>query len=157
MGIRYLAVSIDQQDFEHLSVGICASCGEEPQLRDLDWEDEERRVTLDLDKSWGYFQSVLYSEPSRPSAALVHGDVTHTSWGWRSYRGLIDPAEAKRVADDLALVSVDLVRERVLLNPRFGDDRAQQDFDYVCHFLPKAQEFTKQVADEGRAILYYIG
>jgi hypothetical protein len=47
MGIRYLAISIDEQDYERLRVGTCATCGEEPQLRDL----EDERASLDLDKS----------------------------------------------------------------------------------------------------------
>ena len=156
MGIRYLAISIDQQDFEHLSVGTCATCGEQPQLRHLDYEEDARRETLDLDKSWGYFQRVLESDPVRPAASLVRGDVTHTGYGWRAYRGLIAPADVPGVAEDLATVTSELVRERVLLNPRFGD-RAEEDFEYVSHFLPEAQEFTKRVGDAGRGILYYIG
>ena len=156
MGIRYLAISIDQQDFEHLSVGPCATCGEQPQLRDLDDEEDARRETLDLDKSWGYFQRVLDSDPIRPAASLVRGDVTHSGYGWRSYRGLIAPADVPAIAEDLATVTSELLRERVVLNPRF-EDRAQEDFEYVSQFVPEAQKFTKQVADEGRAILYFIG
>jgi len=158
MGIRYLAISIDQQDYDHLCVGECTTCGERPQLRDLNDLEEEQRHTLDLDKSWGYFQTVLGSEPPRAASALVHGDVTHTSYGWRSYRGLISPDQVARVADDLASVSADLVRERLLEHRRYGnDDRTQQDIEYVTSFLPEAQAFTRRVADEGRAILYYIG
>lgn len=158
MGIRYLAISIDQQDYDHLRVGVCDTCGEQPQLRERDYVDEERRDTLDLDKSWGFYQRVLASEPPRPAAALVHGDVTHTSYGWRSYRGLIDSEEVTRVADDLASVTPELVLTRLLVHPRYGDGaRAQQDVEYVSHFLPAAQEFTRRVADEGRAIVYYIG
>lgn len=77
MGIRYVAISIDTDDFEHLDVGTCPTCGEEPQLREL----EEHRPSLDLDKTWRYFQSVLRSDPPRPAAALVSGDVTTTYWG----------------------------------------------------------------------------
>lgn len=158
MGIRYLAISIDEQDYDHLSVGACTTCGEWPQLRDLDYPEEERRHTLDLDKSWGFYQMVLASEPPRPAAALVHGDVTHTSYGWRSYRGLIGAYQVAGIAGDLASVSADFIRTQLQEHPRYGDDaRAQEDIEYVIHFLPEAQAFTQRVADEGRAILYYIG
>jgi len=156
MGIRYLAISIDERDFAHLSVGDCVTCGEEPQLRRLDYEEDRNRETLDLDKSWGYFQHVLETQPPRPAAALVHGDVTYVGMDYRSYRGLISAAEVRRVADDLATVTTELVRQRVLVEPRYGD-RAQDNFDYVSHFLPEAKDFTRRVANEGRAILYYIG
>ena len=156
MGIRYIAISIDQQDFDHLSEGTCKHCGEEPTLRELDCGEDALRETLDLDKSWGYFQRVLAAEPQRPAAALVSGRVTDMPWGWRSHKGLLSPDEVAAVADDLASVSDELVRERLLAGPGV-DDRTERDIAYVCHFLPEAQAFTRRVADANRAILYYIG
>lgn len=160
MGIRYLAISIDQQDYEHVRRGTCQTCGEEPRLRDLGDEADTRRETLDLDKSWHYYQQVLATEPARPAAALVDGHVTNTYWGWRSHQGLLSNSDVAAIAQDLAKVTPALVRERLFAerSPGFGpDDRAQQDVDYVCHYLPQAQEFTQRVADEGRSILYFIG
>lgn len=159
MGIRYFALSIDEQDFDHISKGRCPSCGEEPTLRELGSEDDTRD-SLDLDKSWHYLQFVLRSDPPRPAAALVAGDVTTTYWGWRPHRGLLNPAQVAAIAADSATVSVELVRQRILVDGRWGEehsDRAQQDFEYVCDHLLRAQEFTKAVAGAGRAIRYYIG
>ena len=103
MGIRYFALSIDTEDYEHIKRGRCGECGELPTLRELD-DDAHHRESLDLDKGWRDFQC-LFSDPIRPALALVRGDVTHTGYGWRSHRGLIGPSEAADVAADLATVA----------------------------------------------------
>ena len=135
MGIRYLAISIDQQDFDHLRVGTCQHCGEEPQLREMDDPTDDRRDTLDLDKSWSYLQEVLHAEPARASAALVTGHVTNTGWGWRSYRGLIAADEVAAIAADLESVSPELIHQRLVTERRPGyetDDRARANASYVA-------------------------
>lgn len=156
MGIRYYAYSIDTEDYEHLLVGVCPTCGEQPQLREM----EDDRPTLALDKSWHDLQALLRAEPARPAAALVAGNVTNTYWGWRSHRGLLSPAEVREIAADIATVTTDFLRQRILVEGRHGDgpdERSQQDFEYVSDHLAHAKEFTKEVADQGRAIVYYIG
>ncbi len=157
MGIRYYAYSIDTEDYKHLKVGTCPTCGEEPQPRRL---DEEERPSLDLDKSWHYLQWLLEAELPRPAAALVAGQVTNTYWGWKSYRGLLSAAEVEAAAADLATVTVSFLRQRMLVEGVRGegpDERSQENFDYVSQYLADAQAFLKEVASEGRAIVYYIG
>lgn len=159
MGIRYFALSIDLEDYEHLRVGTCPTCGEEPQLRDVE-EEDERRTSLDLDKAWGILQWVLRTEPPRPAAALVEGRVKNAYWGWRSHRGILSPSEVKDVAADLATVTPDFLHQRIVIEGLRGTgagDRADEDFEYTSEYLERAQEFVRLVADEDRAIVYYIG
>lgn len=159
MGIRYLAISIDAEDYEHLSKGPCPSCGEHPQLRDLDY-DEDDRETLDLDKSWGYFQGLFHSDTPRPAYGLVAGAVTHTSMGWISFRGLLSTETVREIAADLATVTTDEIQQFFLVRGRRGagpDARADEDCAYVSSFLTDAQAFTARAAEQGRGILYFIG
>ncbi len=71
MGIRYLAISISEADFDHLSA--------RPERK----ADRHRTLTkrvnaLDLDKSWGFLRRFLAESGPRPAVELVAGDVTHT-------------------------------------------------------------------------------
>jgi len=158
MGIRYLAISVDTDDYDRISKGPCPSCGSRPHLRDDDYEEE--RKTLDLDKSWGYFQSFFASGAPRPAAALVGGEVTNTPRGWISYQGAISPLDVAAIATDLATITTEELRHYFLVRGHWGDgpdDRAQQDLEYVAQYLEGAQSFTAQVAQAGRGIVYYIG
>ena len=90
----------------------------------------------------------------------VAGDVTDTYRGWKSYRGLLSAAEVEAAAADLATVTVSFLRQRMLVEGVRGegpDERSQENFDYVSQYLADAQAFLKEVASEGRAIVYYIG
>lgn len=97
MGIRYLAVSISETNFNHLS--------SDPTAMLIETEADEARRALDLDKSWGYLQRYLTESGPRAAAELVAGDVTHTSDGWIPYRGLVSPERVRAAAQDLALIS----------------------------------------------------
>ena len=160
MGIRYLAISIDAIDYEHLEKGPCPTCGESPRLRELDGEEEERRKTLDLDKSWGYLQGIFSKPEKRLAFQLVAGQVTNTPWGWKSYQGLLDPAAVRAIAEDLNAVTLDDVQEYFAPGGVWSDEpgaRDREDCDYVGDYLKQAREFVSDVAKEGRSITYFIG
>lgn len=162
MGIRYLAVSIDNDDYERIKAGPCVTCGSRPHPRDdddygYDEEGYSPPATLDLDKTWRYLQSVLRD---RPSAALVEGHVTHTSRGWISHQGLLSPQEVEEVAVDFSQVTALDVRNCLTENAHRGfglDDRLERDIEYVTHYLPAAQNFVREAASAGRGVMYYIG
>ena len=158
LGIRYYAISVNSDDYDRISKGPCPSCGSRPHLGDDDYEGE--RETLDLDKSWGYFQSLFASGAPRPAAALVAGNVTNTPRGWISYQGAISPQDVAAIATDLAAITTEELRHHFLVRGLWGsgpDDRAQQDFEYVAHYLEHARSFTAEVAQAERGIVYYIG
>jgi hypothetical protein len=159
MGIRYSAISIDQEDYERIAAGPCPTCGAHPRRREPENDDEYWMGPdrLDLDKSWHYLQDVLHSPDPRPAYSLVAGDVTHTSRGWISYEGLIAPGDLRLVAADLASVGRDEVLRNFQINGQWKDDRSEQDFHYTYDHLGHAVAFTKKVAEDGRAILYWIG
>lgn len=81
-------------------------------------------------------------------------------WGWKSYRGVLSLFEVKDVASDIATVTRDFLHQRILVEGAWGDgptDRAEQEFEYVSEYLDEAKAFVQHVADDDRAIVYYIG
>ena len=158
MGIRYLAIAIDEADYAHLAKGPCPTCGERPHIRELDYDDEERDV-LDLDKAWSHFQR-LFELNDRVALELVAGRVTDTPRGWISHQGLLSPEAVSLVARDLATVTSEDVREFLARRPSWGssdEDRDRQDFGYLVEYLERAKVFTARAADQQRAITYFIG
>jgi len=155
MGIRYLAISVDNDDYERVKAGPCPSCGTRPSPR-YDYDDPAE-TTLDLDKSWRYFQRILRG---RPSEILVDGEVTHTGYGWISHQGCLSPREVEVAAADLATITVQDIQKYFLgekANYLTSPNRAQDDCAYVTSYLSAAQTFTRGAAGAGRGIVYYIG
>jgi hypothetical protein len=156
MGIRYLAVSIDLDDYLHISAGPCPTCGTRPHTREPDYGVPEPDV-LDLDKSWHYFQRVFHSTGLDAAAELVAGDVTHTSTGWISHQGTVAPDRVADLTRELASVTTDQLQSLFQENGGWVDERSEGDFDYVSSYLARAISFTSKVAQEDRGIVYYIG
>ncbi len=156
MGIRYLAISIDLDDYLRISAGPCPTCGTRPHPRERDYDEPEADV-LDLDKSWGYLQRVFDSAGLDAAADLVAGDVTHTWTGWISHQGTVAPDRVLAVAADLASVTADELRRHFQDGGEWVNDRSEEFFEYVSSYLAMAVKFTAKVADENRGIVYYIG
>ncbi len=156
MGIRYLALSIDRDDYRRISAGPCSTCGVRAHARDPDY-GEPKADYLDLDKSWRFFQAILNSRDHLPARELVAGDVTHTSQGWISHQGTVAPERVRDIVADLARVTVEELHDHFQLDGAWRDERSEQDFEYVNSFLPRALSFVEGVAADDRAIVYYIG
>jgi hypothetical protein len=149
MGIRYLAVSISEVEFDRLSA--------DPTAARLDDEPEDEDQALDLDKSWGYLQRYLAESGPRPAAELVAGDVTHTDRGWISHRGLLSPSRVESVAADLSTITQAQLQTFFGVSETEGTERDMEDYCYVSSCLARAVEFTAEVAASGRGIVYWIG
>ena len=156
MGIRYLAISIDSDDYDRISAGPCPTCGARPHARERDYDEPEPDI-LDLDKSWGYCQGLFDSLGLSAASELVAGDVTNTSHGWISYQGTVAPVRVKEVAAELTRVTESQVRNYFRLGDAWKDERSEQDFEYVNSHLRFAREFAEKVAGDDRGIVYYIG
>lgn len=156
MGIRYLAISIDLDDYAHISAGPCPTCGSRPHAREREYDEPEPDI-LDLDKSWGYLQGIFGSIGLRAASELIEGDVTHTSTGWIPYQGTVAPARVKEVAAELASVSERQVRAYFQAGNLWKDERSKQDFEYVNSYVGSARQFAEKVAGDDRGIVYYIG
>jgi hypothetical protein len=156
MGIRYLAISIDVDDYLRISAGPCPTCGARPHTREPDDGMPEPEV-LDLDKSWGYLQRLFESTELEAAAELVAGNVTQTSRGWISHQGTVAPDRVTALTHELASVTTDQLRNLFQENGEWANDRSEGDFDYVSSYLARAIEFTAKVARESRGIVYYIG
>jgi len=154
MGIRYFAVSIDTEDYEHIKAGPCPTCGTRPHPRDTD-DCEQQTDTLDLDKSWRYLQHFLAE--TRPARQLVSGQVTNTNYGWISYQGLVSPDEVPAVAADLKSITSLALEQHFKREGDWINDRSEEDFRYVSAYLDYAIAFTEKVANDARGIVYYIG
>jgi len=73
---------------------------------------------------------------------------------------VLDPAEVSAIADDLAAVTDDDVSARVVRDRsrHFGRDTdADAELQYVLEYLHDAQEFTRELADDGLGLVYLIG
>ncbi len=156
MGIRYVAVSIDSDDYLRISAGPCPTCGARPHAREPEYGDPEPDV-LSLDKSWGYLQHFFSSAGLDVAAGLVTGNVTHTSRGWISHQATVAPDHVQAVAAELAAVTEDQLRCHFQNGGQWTNDRSKGDFEYVSSYLAAAVEFTEKVARENRGIVYYIG
>ena len=157
MGIRYFAISIDNDDYERISRGPCPACGAQPHPNDDD-DLESPAETLDLDKAYWMLQRVFATLDLNKAIQLVAGGVTHTPRGWISYRGLLSPDVVQEIVDELATVDAEKVR-RQMLDHRigYGDDRVQQDAEYAVEFFNRAKEFLRTVSSQGRGVVYNIG
>jgi len=156
VGIRYLAISIDLDDYLRISAGACPTCGARPHTRQPDYGQPEPDV-LDLDKCWGYLQRLFDSMDLRAAAELVAGHVTHTPTGWISHQGTVAPDRVPALAHELASVSVDQTRSLFQENGEWADHRSEGDFGYVSSYLTRAVSFAEKVARDNRGIVYYIG
>lgn len=156
MGIRYLAISIDTDDYLRISAGRCPTCGARPHTRERNYAEPQPDV-LDLDKSWGYLRHFFESIRLDSAAELVAGHVTHTSGGWISHQGTIAPGRVTAVTAELMSVSADQLRDHFRDGGGWRDKRSRDDFEYVSSYLAAAVTFTAKVAKENRGIVYYIG
>lgn len=106
--------------------------------------------TLDLDKCYPELQRLLHGEKPRPSHALVEGHVTHTPYGWRSFRRVLDPEQVRAIADDLDQILASAL-DREQIECRFNDGAC------VAVNLARARDFARRVTDAGFGIHYSIG
>ena len=156
MGIRYVAISIDADDYLHISKGPCPACGTRPHPREPEYDEPDRDV-LDLDKSWHYLQRVFRSTGLAAASKIVAGNVTNTRTGWISHQGTIAPDQVGQVALELASVTPDQLRAQFTEHNRWIDDRSESGFEYVAANLAAAVKFTAKVASDTRGVVYYIG
>lgn len=158
MGIRYFAITIDNDDYERISRGPCPTCGARPHPSDDD-ELESPAETLDLDKAYWMLHRVFATLDLQKATQLVTGAVTNTPRGWISYQGLVSPDVVREMVDELATVDAETVR-RQMLDHRIGyddDDRVEQDAGYTVEFFQRAKEFLGTAGSRGRGVVYYIG
>lgn len=148
MGIRYFAYPVSPRQ-----IAQSHECPRGCFDGDDSWHHGEpgERPTLDLDKCYPELQWFLGGDEPRPSYALVEGAVTHTGYGWESFRRTLDIEQTKTIADDLD----DLLASPEALDLpacRFGDVR-----DCAGQNLVEARGFARQVADAGFGSHYLIG
>ncbi len=148
MGIRYFAYPVSPRQIAQ-SHACPRGCFD----GDDAWEhwgpgDEP---TLNLDKCYPELQWILGGDEPRASFALVEGAVTHTGFGWQSFRRTLNVNETRTVADDLdSLLAV----PNAISVPkcRFGSPH-----DCASENLVRARDFARRVADAGFGIHYCIG
>ncbi|CAN5586568.1 hypothetical protein BH10ACT7_BH10ACT7_15260 [soil metagenome] len=157
MGVRYIAVAVNEQDYERVKTGPCPSCGSMPEARERENYGPSSPETLDLDKSWSCLQHFFQASGFRHAFRLVEGDVVHTSDGWIPHQGAIAPSAMKDIVADLDAAKRVALREHFRRDGAWRDDRAEQDFIYTGHFLERAREWVHEVEQCGFGIVYYIG
>lgn len=160
MGIRYYAYPIDAADYEAASIDPCPFHGSDP-LFDAWGPPDEKPPMLYLDKAWSELQALLGavdSAPPRPAAALVAGSVTDTGTGWIPHEAALSAEQVRDIAEDLALVGDDDIRELHRHSGyRWANDTPEQAFSYLSAYLADAKEFVSSLANDGRGLVYLIG
>lgn len=157
MGIRYIAVAVNEHDYERVTAGPCPRCGSMPEAREREDYGPSSPETLDLDKSWSYLQHFFQSAGLDRALRLVEGDVIHTHDGWIPHQGVIAPAAMKDIIEDLDAATPAALREHFRRDGEWRDDRAEQDFTYTAYFLDRAREWVREVEQGGFGIVYCIG
>jgi hypothetical protein len=158
MGIRYYAYPITADQYEAAVENPCRFHGSDP-LMDAWGPEDEQPEMLYLDKCW-YELQVLLGPASgvvdRPALQLVDGQVTNVDLGWIPYERALSPEQVREVAADLATVGESDIRGLLTELNRWNDS-PEHSFSYVAQYLAAAQNFTAQLARDGRGLVYMIG
>jgi len=131
-------------------------------LREDEIADNSRcdsaKHALDLDKSFGDFQSLRHTEPPlfRPAIELVRGWVTGTYRGWKPHYGIIDPDRVSAVRDDVRVTRDDDIVVFVESGGgRYGDE-PQLCIRSLVAFRDKILTFLDERVNRGEGVLYTI-
>jgi len=157
MGIRYYAYPVEPELVDKARADPETFISADP-LMDAWGPTHERPTMLYLDKCWSPLQRLTHPDPMadpRPAFRLFEGEVTPTHGGlaWYAWFRVLGPDEVASIADDL----VDIGDQEVEALVASYADPNPDDYPYIRHHLTAAQEFTMQMAREGKAIIYMIG
>jgi hypothetical protein len=114
---------------------------------------------LYLDKAWPYLQGLTASthgESPRPAHQLFEGHVRMTDGGWEPWVRALRPDQVDAVAHDMSTINVGEAATRFRELASHGRD-PEEDVDYACHYLRRAQEFIGSLTAAGRGLVYMIG
>jgi hypothetical protein len=114
---------------------------------------------LYLDKAWSYLQALTASsngEAPRPAYQMFEGHVTMTHGGWEPWVRALHPGQVDAIARDLSTITVGEA-ERQLRELASHNPEREEDVDYACHYLRRAQEFIGSLSAAGRGLVYMIG
>jgi hypothetical protein len=114
---------------------------------------------LYLDKAWPYLQALTApsnGEAPRPAYQLFEGQVRMTDGGWESWIRALHPGLVDVVARDLSTITVSEAETRFREVASHRPD-PEEDVDYACHYLLRAQEFIGSLSATGRGLVYMIG
>ncbi|BCW49207.1 hypothetical protein J2Y41_000582 [Arthrobacter sp. 1088] len=170
MGIRYYAYAFDgdvtdQVLSDPLSVvpadPLADAWGLEPGAGTSHTTFEQvisERDMLYLDKAWRHLQ-VLTAPLSAGAAArtafrMFEGSVTMHDEGWEPWVRALSPSEVLAIAQDLDEVSDGEVRLRLPVSSHLDGDL---EVDYAVGYLRRARTFARNLANEGRGMVYLIG
>ncbi|MBT8158878.1 MULTISPECIES: DUF1877 family protein [Arthrobacter] len=116
------------------------------------------RDMLYLDKAWGHLQVLTAplraGMAARPAFRMFEGNVTMHDDGWEPWVRALAPSEVLAIAQDLDDVSDAEVRLRLPVSPYVDRDL---DVEYAVGYLRRARVFARNLADEGRGMVYLIG
>jgi hypothetical protein len=114
---------------------------------------------LYLDKAWPHLQSLTASsngEAPRPAHQMFEGHVTMTDGGWEPWVRALHPDQVDVVARELSTITIGEAETRFRELALHRPD-PEEDVDYACHYLRRAQEFIGTLAAAGRGLVYMIG
>ncbi len=98
------------------------------------------------------------STEHRAAYSLVEGEVVMRHDGRESYVQVLDSAQVRAIASDLATVTEKDVRTFISSgNSAYPHDGLEGELNYVMTHLGHAQEFTARLASRGDGLIYFIG
>ena len=158
MGIRYYGWSISRDEVIEAKTDPWPVIRRADQRHDLpDW------TNTDFDKAWPLLQRLFspdWPRSRRPGYELVAGNVTYPDTarlGYLPHIGVLDPVRVLAVAEDVASVGPEDVRELSAGLCYDDESRREVERDYLAYYLGEAQSFTADAAARGHGILYSIG
>ncbi|WP_309073131.1 DUF1877 family protein [Paenarthrobacter sp.] len=170
MGIRYYAYAFDGDVTDQVlsdprsvvsADPLADAWGLEPGVRISRTTFEQavcERDMLYLDKAWRHLQ--VLTAPlragitARPAFRMFEGSITMHDEGWDPWVRALTPSEVLAIAQDLDEVSDGEVGLRLPVSSHVDRDR---EVDYAVGYLRRARTFAKNLADDGRGMVYLIG
>ena len=157
MRIRYFAYPVEPGDIDDARRNPFCHLGVDPYAgRD---PTEPGSEVLYLDRYWRYLQALLApapAHPSRPSYALVAGDVVRIGDRWVPHVEVLTPAQVNDAAWDLDSVSLREIDAFLEAFPTENEVKAD-GLSCVPRCLRDARRFTVDLAGDGRGLIYLIG
>jgi hypothetical protein len=94
-------------------------------------------------------------EAPRPAYQMFKGHVTMTGGGWEPWVRALHPDQVDLVARDLSTITGREAERRFRELASHRSD-PEEDVDYACHYLRRAQEFIGSLTTAGRGMVYMI-
>lgn len=171
MGIRYYAYAFDKEMTDQALAEPRSILSDDP-LADA-WgfepgsgggivsfeQTSPARDMLYLDKAWRHLQALTAPESAqtaaRPAHQMFEGAVAMHAYGWDPWVRALPPDQIRVVAGDLEEIPEFEIASRARRLHIYGTP--DEEASYALTYFRRARRFVRDLAAEGRGMVYEIG